>query len=226
MTQLRKKFLALTLFAIAMGFLESAVVIYLRELFYPDGFSFPLVNLPPAITRVEILREAATIIMLITAGYLAGTTKLQKFAWFIFTFAIWDLCYYLFLYLCINWPLSLFDWDILFLIPLPWVGPVWAPCLLCILMLTGSVMVINRIEKYKTIVVDPIDWLLLITGAVVCIVSFIWDFIKFPLNISSVATSIQHYIPHTFQLAIFLSGFMFMAWPVITNLIKNKNVTS
>ena len=86
----------LTIFGIAMGFLETAVVIYLRRIYYPDGFKFPLVEIENGILSVEILREVATIIMLFAIGFLAGKTKLQRFAFFIYSFAIWDIFYYVF----------------------------------------------------------------------------------------------------------------------------------
>jgi hypothetical protein len=34
-----------------------------------------------------------------------------------------------------DWPKSLFDWDILFLLPLPWWGPVLAPVCIALLMI-------------------------------------------------------------------------------------------
>src|SRR5436190_14320204 len=97
MSQLKKTILLLSLFSIAMGFMESAVVIYLRELYYPDGFKFPLVPIPPHIALVEFLREAATLIMLVIIGGIAGKNPTQRFCFFLFCFAVWDLFYYIFL---------------------------------------------------------------------------------------------------------------------------------
>ena len=85
------------LFSIAMGFLESAVVIYLRKIYYPNGFSLPLVAIDKDILLTELLREAATIIMLLTVGIIAGKTKVSRFAYFIFCFGVWDIFYYVFL---------------------------------------------------------------------------------------------------------------------------------
>src|SRR4051812_22949922 len=99
--QTTKIILWLTLFAIAMGMFESAVVIYLRELFYKDGFSFPLKTNPADIARIEVFREAATIVMLVASGIIAGNSKLQRFAYFVLAFAIWDLFYYIFLFVFI-----------------------------------------------------------------------------------------------------------------------------
>ena len=73
-----------------MGFLETSVVVYLRELYYPKGFTFPLVIIPNKIAVVEFWREIATIVMLVGAGIIAGKTRLSRFAYFIIAFAIWD----------------------------------------------------------------------------------------------------------------------------------------
>ncbi len=91
-----KKITTVILFAIAMGFLEAAVVIYLRALYYPTGFQFPLKTMDQHLAMVEILREFATVIMLLGVASLAGRNKLQSFAYFNLAFAIWDLFYYLF----------------------------------------------------------------------------------------------------------------------------------
>ena len=99
-----KKITWLTLFSIAMGFMETAVVIYLRKIYYPSGFQFPLIPVDTNVALVEFLREAATLIMLLAIGILTGKTASQKFAYFIFCFAIWDIAYYVFLKILLNWP--------------------------------------------------------------------------------------------------------------------------
>jgi len=128
----------ITFFAIAMAFVESAVVVYLRELYYPEGFNFPLVLLPGRIALTEFLREIATLIMLLGIGFLAGRNFRQRFAWFIYSFAIWDIFYYVFLKLILDWPSSWLTWDILFLIPVIWTGPVLAPVLVSLTMIILS----------------------------------------------------------------------------------------
>jgi len=122
-----KRLILLTLFAISMAFLESAVVVYLRALYYPEGFAFPLKLLKGPILLTELIREAATMVMLITVSMMADRRRMLRFAWFIYMFAIWDIFYYVFLWLILGWPESLLTWDLLFLIPVSWVGPVLAP---------------------------------------------------------------------------------------------------
>src|ERR1051326_1078616 len=121
---MKRTIIWLGIFAIAIGFLESAVVIYLRRMFYPGGFNFPLVPVDTQIAIVEFCREAATIIMLAAMGALIGKNASQRWAVFIYAFGLWDIFYYVFLKIFLDWPESVFNWDILFLIPVPWVGPV------------------------------------------------------------------------------------------------------
>src|ERR1017187_146362 len=103
MKALHKKISGLTLFSIVMGFMEAAVVVYLRKIYYPTGFRFPLIPVSQDIALVEFLRESATIIMLLVIRFLAVKTTSKKFAFFIYCFAVWDLFYYLFLKLLLDW---------------------------------------------------------------------------------------------------------------------------
>ena len=170
---LTKKITWLTLFSIAMGFMETVIVVYLRKLYYPRGFDFPLVAMDMDILKTEFLREAATVIMLLAIGILAGKTAVQRFAYFIFCFAIWDIFYYIFLKVLLNWPESLFTWDILFLIPLPWVGPVVAPCIISFTMIGLAYVIIYLDERYGNAKIIAREWWLFIAGSLVVIFSFI-----------------------------------------------------
>src|SRR5690348_12265213 len=120
--ELVKSIIWIILFSIAMGFLEGAVVIYLRALYYPAGFSFPLILMSDTNALVEFFREIATVVMLLGIGMLAGRTTNQRLAFFLMSFAIWDIFYYVFLWLVLDWPQTFMEWDILFLVPVPWVG--------------------------------------------------------------------------------------------------------
>jgi hypothetical protein len=179
MKPITKTILYLTVFSIAMGYLETSVVVYLRKLYYPNGFNFPLVPVTPDIAIAEFWREAATIIMLIGIGVMVGKNKLQRFAFFIYSFAIWDIFYYVFLKALLNWPESLFTWDILFLIPVPWVGPVIAPCMVSLSMILLSIIIIYNQGKGNYVHIGFINWLLLIFGSCTVIISFMWDYITY-----------------------------------------------
>lgn len=232
MKSISKKISYLLLYAIAMALLETAVVVYLRELYYKDAFAFPLRNLPATIAITELLREAATILMLIAIGFLCGKNKLQRFAYFCLAFAVWDIFYYVFLVLLLSWPQSLFTWDILFLIPLPWYGPVWAPCLISVLMLIGAGYIIYQTEKNYTPHISAIDWLFLIAGACITIYSFVCDFINtLPVssrlsNSQDVLKHVEAYVPQHFELFIFFLGFAAMLFPVLKHLIYKPLITT
>lgn len=175
-TQIYKQLALITLFSVAMGMLESSVVIYLRELYYPGGFQFPIRITSYTIAVTELMRELATLIMLLTIGMVAGKTKQERFAWFIYCFAIWDIFYYVFLYLIIGWPISLMDWDILFLLPMIWTGPVWAPLLLSMLMIVLATCILYFSTLNKDTHLKLQEWALLISGSMVVIVAFCKDF--------------------------------------------------
>lgn len=198
-----------------MGFMESAIVIYLRELYYPNGFDFPLTIIPPGIAIVEILREAATLIMLVTIGLIAGKNAFQRLALFLFAFAIWDLFYYIFLKAFIDWPSSLFTWDILFLIPVPWTGPVLAPCILAVTMLIPTFLMAYAEKLNVNIRINRSELLFFIGGTVIVITSFVMDYLNLSTHTSSVISAaggqklfndFMNYVPTFFNWKIFIAG--------------------
>jgi hypothetical protein len=161
--------------------------------------------------------------MLVCIGWFAGKNKLQRFAYFNIAFGVWDIFYYVFLYIFLGWPESLFTWDILFLIPFPWVGPVWAPVLLCLLMIGGSLFVIRQTEKLPEFRIARAHWALLISGAIVCIIAFMWDYLRYhnqlwaPGNDQDLFSEIEGYVPVTFNHRLFFAGFLLMLFPVVYN---------
>lgn len=120
----------LAIFGIAMAHLEGVVVVYLRKalgILDVESNKVSVDKFPKRFLNIEMTREAATIIMLAAIAYLAGTTWIEKGIFFLWTFAFWDLFYYLSLYILIKWPPTLKTIDVLFLIPVPWIAPVWFP---------------------------------------------------------------------------------------------------
>jgi hypothetical protein len=136
----------LVLFAVAFGYLEGAVVVYLRELYYPDGFRFPTVLPPSPILAVELGRELATLIMLGAAAALAFRRGWSRFGAFSLMFGVWDLVYYLTLRVVLGWPESLLTWDILFLLPLVWAGPVLSAVLVAAALCVAGIVIMARVE--------------------------------------------------------------------------------
>jgi hypothetical protein len=135
----KKRLLVVGIYAGAMAWVESAVVFYLRTMIHRmiPYQTDPLPNFG-GLGTAEIIREIATLIMLLSVGMLAGQTRRSRFAIALFAFGVWDIFYYLFLIPLTGWPRSLFDWDILFLFPLPWWGPVIAPIGVSALMILSG----------------------------------------------------------------------------------------
>lgn len=165
----------MTAFFIAMAYLESAVVVYLRALYYPEGFDFPLAPMDGSLVRTELWREAATMIMLLAPAALVTRSALERFAWFCIGFGIWDIFYYVWLKVLLGWPSSLLSRDLLFLIPVPWVGPVWAPCLVSVGLIAFGVLVLHRRSRVPGFRIGAWSWALLASGALLMIVSFTID---------------------------------------------------
>jgi hypothetical protein len=223
-----------TIYSIAMGFLECAVVVYLRTIYYPYGFDFPLSPIDKPVAIVEIGREAATLFMLLSIGIIAGRTRIQRFAYFIYSFAIWDIFYYVFLYVLIGWPQSLLTWDILFLIPVTWVSPVIAPVILSFTMILLALMIIFREAKGHIIKMGALAWLLLVVGSLILILAFIWDYSsflleKFPLQEilhSRTNEAIYEYgfrfIPGKFNWLLFIAGEVVILLGIFKGIIVRK----
>jgi hypothetical protein len=187
---MRRAIAALFLFGISFGYLEAAVVTYLRDLYDPmrrqvhperaQGELFPLITTDQlrdsgaSNTRrllTELGREASTLIMLATIGLAVSQRPHQWVAASLIAFGVWDISFYAFLRLLIDWPPSLFTWDILFLLPVPWVGPVIAPILVSLSMIgCGLVMLCRPITLRAT------HWLAIVAGGFVVVVAFCWDF--------------------------------------------------
>lgn len=127
----RKRLLVAALFGIAFGFVEAAVVVYLRAAtgMLPGQPGQALDAIPESLLEIERIREAATLIMLAGIAYLAARSAREMAIVFLWTFAFWDIFYYVWLRFTVGWPTSLFNFDLLFLIPVPWVAQVWFPVL-------------------------------------------------------------------------------------------------
>jgi hypothetical protein len=131
-----RKLVWLSVYAVALGFLEAAVVVYLRRIYYPENplALFPLRVLAPADLLVEMGREAATILMILAAAALAERGAARVFAAFAYLFGVWDLAYYFWLKVVLHWPVEWLEWDILLLIPWAWLGPWPAPALVALVL--------------------------------------------------------------------------------------------
>jgi hypothetical protein len=172
-----KRFFIVVIFSIAFAYIEAAVVVYLRTIFHPAGFTFPLTEfgIGPLWRRLlltEIGREAATLVLMLTGAWLFGRSRQERFAYFLAIFATWDIFYYIWLKVLLNWPASIMDWDILFLIPTPWGGPVLAPVLISLTLLMLALIILYRHSGGRPIKVSLIHWVGFILAGLIVVASF------------------------------------------------------
>ena len=175
-----KNFPKLLLLGIAFGIIEASVVIYLRPLFNGSITDFSLQILPIQsidgpfhhIIKVEIYRELATLILIFAAAWLAAKHWWEGVCHFVFLFAVWDIVYYIWLYFQLAWPATLFEWDILFLIPKAWYAPGIAPVIISMLGIFTSIIVVNAFEKLPSFKIKPIYLVLIILSFLIWYISF------------------------------------------------------
>jgi hypothetical protein len=170
-----RNYLLVSVFGIAFAVVEAAVVVYLRKIYYPQGFCFPLNQIADKMILVELFRELATMIMLASIGALAGRKFWERLAYFMIAFGIWDIFYYVWLKVFIGWPESLFTWDILFLIPLPWIGPVLAPILISIMLIISGLVIIHLHDHGNDFRPGKTVWGLSIAATAIILYSFMKD---------------------------------------------------
>jgi hypothetical protein len=163
-------------FAVAMAYVESAVVVYLRTIYYPQGFAFPLVLMPSGMVAIEIGREAATLVMLLGVAMLAGADRWDRISVFCVAFGVWDIAYYLWLWVFLRWPPSLFTWDVLFLIPVPWIGPVVAPVIVSVVLVVGGLLLAGRRAGGRAGGFSPALQGMALAGGALVLGSFTLDF--------------------------------------------------
>ncbi len=179
-----------------MGYFEASVVVYLRALFYPQGFSFPLANIRSYVLFVEIAREIMSLVMLASVAALVGRSFIERFGFFCYMFGVWDIFYYVFLKISIGWPQSLLTWDILFLIPVPWVGPVWAPVLCSVVFIIACILIVRAEDRGSPMRPSLWEWTFSILGGAIIVISFCEEF----------RDIISRKVPESFAWHVFLLG--------------------
>ena len=205
----------LMLFSIAFAYVEAAVVVYLRAMYLPlrthfySGAAvdniFPLLSLdqlralgPENIARLNIerAREFATLIMLAGVAIPAARNALQWVAGFLLCFGLWDIAFYAFLRPLLDWPASLLDWDILFLLPVPWVGPVLAPLVVSVSMVAAAAILLWREYTSGPVQISRLRWAIILSGALIILAAFMWDY----------RDTVNGGTPNTFHWTLFLLG--------------------
>jgi len=210
MIHMRRTIAALFLFGISFGYVEAAVVVYLRAIYDPirdrihpgrgPDDLFPLISPQeladsgpenPRRLPIEIVREAATMLMLASVALALARNFHEWLAAFSVVFGIWDITFYAFLRIMIHWPQSLNTWDILFLIPVPWVGPIWSPVAVALTMVVCGLIALQRGIRVRLR-----DAAVILAGAAVIFASFIWDF----------RNTLAGGMPNPFNWPLFLAG--------------------
>jgi hypothetical protein len=208
------RYLTVCLFAIAMAWVESAVVFDLRTLVdriepYQQN-PLPLIG---NLGNVELVRELATMIMLLTVGMLAGRSWPQRLGYSAIAFGIWDISYYLFLKIMCGWPHSLLDWDVLFLLPLPWWGPVLAPMLIAVLMIVWGTSV-NLFPAAPTSLRSAlIAWSSNAAGIALALCTFMADALRVA---DQGVDAVRQVLPIQFNWPLFILALLLMAVPVLS----------
>ena len=212
MTHRRTTWILVATFAVAMAWVEAAVVYDLRVLvdrlepYQPN----PL-PISGALGNIELAREVATLVMLATVGALAGGTLRTRLAYGAIAFGVWDIFYYVFLKIMYGWPRSLLDWDILFLLPLPWWGPVIAPVSIAVLMLVWGTLATASPAPAVWSRSEARLWPAAVLGALLALYVFMADALRAaPQGIEAVRTV----LPATFNWPLFLVALGLMALPV------------
>lgn len=199
-------------FAVGMAWVESACVFYLRTLV--DRIEpYQAHPLPDSVVlgNSELIREVATLLMLGTVGWLAGATWRSRLAFATIAFGLWDILYYVFLRVMTPWPQSIWDWDILFLLPLPWWGPVLAPTLIALLMVVGGTLVVSRDAPGRPWWPSRLTWTVGLIGTGLALYVFMADAIRVA---NQGVEALRDLLPATFNWPLFLVAWGLMAVPV------------
>jgi hypothetical protein len=200
-------------FAIAMAWVEAASVFYIRALvdriepYQPNPL--PQEAMRGALGNVELWREAATLVMIATLGVLAGRTWRRRAGYAALAFGAWDIFYYVFLRLISGWPRTLLDWDILFLLPLPWWGPVLAPVSIALVMILWGTLATQSDDRATD---ARWAWALACVGTVLALAVFTIDTWRALLHGGDAVLQV---LPTTFNWPLFWVALLLIASPAI-----------
>jgi hypothetical protein len=206
----RTRWAIVVAFAIAMALVEAASVFYIRALVGRiQPYQADPLPINGAVGNVELWREAATLVMIATLGLLAGRTWRGRAGYAALAFGTWDIFYYVFLRLISGWPGTLLDWDILFLLPLPWWGPVLAPVCIALVMILWGTLATQSGRR-------PTDgrwaWALAGAGTVLALAVFMIDTWR---ALPGGRDAVLQVLPTTFNWPLFWVALLLMASPVL-----------
>lgn len=214
----RGRLFAVVVFACAMAWVESATVAYLRTLLNRvEPYQQRPLPIAPLFVGTELAREAATVVMLLSVALLAGKKRRERFGYFMVAFGVWDIFYYVFLKVIVGWPHSFFDWDVLFLIPLPWWGPVLSPILISIILIIGGILMIDLDGVAIRFTPSRISWVICAAG----MITALYVFMATPINdLLGDSRGIHNILPTQFNWPVFDLALMMLSAPIIDTAIR------
>ena len=219
---MKRNLTILTVYAIAMALLESAVVVYMRRLYYPDNplDLFPLQFLDTYDPRLELAREAATVVMILTVALLAGQSSVTRsLAAFVYVFGVWDLFYYFWLKVLIGWPVAWLEWDVLFLIPCIWLGPWICPALISLLFVVWGMLTLRSADQISF---TRSSVIVFVSGAVLGVATFVQPAAAVVLEQG--VSELSRYTPTRFWWWLFIPSYLLMLSGMGMTLRAVKNV--
>jgi len=221
----KRTLILLSVFAVAMALLESAVVVYMRYLYYADNplEIFPLEFLNSYDTILELSREAATVIMILTVAFLAEhSSRTRSFAAFVFVFGVWDVFYYFWLKVLMGWPTSWLEWDVLFLIPSVWLGPWICPVMISLLFIAWGFW---TLRSANNISFTPRSVTVFGIGAGLGVVSFLQP--AFAVLMDGGLAELSQYTPGSFWWWLFVPSYLLMTCGLgMTLFSENQSVSA
>ena len=207
-----KRLCTVFIYAIAMAWVESAVVVYLRVLTQRvNPYQANPLPVSVGLGQIEIGREVATLVMLWAVGWLAGYTWRSRLSYSLIAFGVWDIFYYIFLVPMSGWPRSVLDWDVLFLVPLPWWGPVLAPMLISTLLIIGGVLVTQAELPDRPLWPRPGAWILNLAGVGLALYTFMAPALR---SLGGGELAIRKTLPTSFNWPLFGVALVLFAAPV------------
>lgn len=198
-------------FAVAMAYMESAVVVYLqRAIGLTPEELFPLrqTDVVGNLVAIEVGRELATLVMLVALGCLVGRRAVDRLAWTAVAFGVWDIFYYVWLWVFIGWPHGLNTWDVLFLIPVPWAGPVWTPMAVSLALVGAGLAAAHGVVDGCAPVVTTARGIAAVSGGLLVVASFV----------SNAPSLLAGEMPGWFPWPVFVAGMALAGWAAVASL--------
>ncbi|MFI5258150.1 MAG: hypothetical protein ACHQ01_00855 [Candidatus Limnocylindrales bacterium] len=215
----RNTAITVVIFGVAMAYLESAVVVYLQRALSisPDAL-FPLQGTEIAgnLAAIEVGREFATLVMLVAIGSLVGRRWVDRLAWTAVAFGVWDVFYYVWLWVFISWPHSPSTWDVLFLLPVPWAGPVWAPVAVSLALVGFGLAAARRAGDGDVPRVGLVRGMAALAGGMLVVLSFA----------ANGPALLAGRMPGEFPWPVFVGGMAVAGWAAVASLGAGTAKTS